>query len=128
MEPNAPYPASTGAAPFAAIVDGTPHRLVFVDNDHVIRYLNRAAEAWYYGRRGYAELVGKSLFDCHNADSRARVLELYERLRRGEDEVFVRVTPWKERATMVAVRDRDGRLLGYWERFEPPAAGTPSAA
>ena len=128
MQGSAKNPPIADAAPFAAIVDGIPQRLVFVDNDHVIRYLNRAAEAWYYGRRGYAELVGKSLFDCHNAESRTRVLELYERLCRGEDEVFVRVTPWNERATMVAVRDRDGRLLGYWERFEVLAAGEPSAA
>jgi len=125
MQGSAKNPPIADAAPFAAIVDGIPHRLVFVDNDHVIRYLNRAAEVWYYGRRGYADLVGKSLFDCHNTESRAKVLKLYERLRRGEDEVFVRVTTWNGRATMVAVRDRDGRLLGYWERFEALAPSSP---
>ena len=31
-----------------AILDSYPYRVVFVDCDHVIRYLNRAAKYHYY--------------------------------------------------------------------------------
>ena len=35
-----------------AILDSYPYRVVFVDCDHVIRYLNRAAKYHYYQVRG----------------------------------------------------------------------------
>lgn len=103
---------------YQAILDSIPHRLVFVDCDHVIQYLNRAARAWFYTKRGHADLVGKSLFDCHQPESRDKVLALYEKLRQGEDAVFVKITKENEKASMIAVRDPQGKLIGYWERFE----------
>ena len=56
-----------------AILDSYPYRVVFVDCDHVIRYLNRAAKYHYYQVRGYRDLIGRSLFDCHQELSRARI-------------------------------------------------------
>ncbi|MBI9086862.1 MAG: PAS domain-containing protein [Desulfobacterales bacterium] len=113
-------------ATYEAILDSIPHRLVFVDSTHVIRYLNRAAKAWFYTKRGFSELVGQSLFACHKPESRDTILALYERLRQGEEAVFVKVTPEKEKASMIAVRDPDGNLIGYWERFEALAPEVPS--
>lgn len=113
---------------YEAILDSIPHRLVFVDTDHVIRYLNRAAEKWFYDKRGHADLIGKSLFDCHKPESRDKVLALYERLRQGEDAVFVKITKEGEKASMMAVRDTEGRMIGYWERFEALAPEVPSEA
>lgn len=101
-----------------AILDSIHHRIVFVDNDHIIRYLNRKAREWFYEKRGYADLIGKSIFACHKPASRERLQELYHRLQQGEEEVFVKITAQKEKASMVAVRDTQGRLLGYFERFE----------
>lgn len=116
-------------ATYEAILDSIPHRLVYVDTTHVIRYLNRAAKSWFYAKRGHSDLVGKSLFDCHKPESRDAILALYERLRQGEDAVFVKITKEQEKASMIAVRDGGGQLIGYWERFEalapeiPPTAG-----
>ena len=110
---------------YEAILDSIPHRLVFVDCDHVIRYLNRAARAWFYTKRGFSDLIGKSLFDCHKPESRDAILALYERLDRGEDAVFVKITKEQEKASMIAVRDADGHLMGYWERFEALAPEIP---
>ena len=110
---------------YQAILDSIPHRLVFVDCDHVIRYLNRAAKAWFYAKRGHADLVGKSLFACHKPESRDKILALYQRLCQGEDAVFVKVTKEQEKASMIAVRDAQGRLIGYWERFEALAPEIP---
>jgi PAS domain S-box-containing protein len=115
-------------ATYEAILDSIPHRLVFVDCDHVIRYLNRAAKAWFYTRRGFADLVGQSLFTCHKPESRDAILALYERLRQGEEAVFVKITREQEKASMMAVRDADGHLIGYWERFEDLSPRVPSAA
>jgi hypothetical protein len=69
-------------------------------------------------RSGLSNLVGKSLFDCHAAASQEKIAELHRRLLAGEDEIFLVVTPENEGVTMVAVRDRQRNLLGYYERFE----------
>lgn len=45
------------------ILDSYPYPIVFVDNDYIIRYLNRYAKYHYYQERGYRDLIGKSLFD-----------------------------------------------------------------
>jgi PAS domain S-box-containing protein len=111
---------------YEAILDSIHHRIVFVDTDHIIRYLNRAAQNWFYQKRGYTDLVGKCLFDCHKPGSREKLLGLYHHLEQGEDEVFVKVTPENEKASMVAVRDPAGHLLGYFERFERLAPEIPA--
>jgi hypothetical protein len=109
-----------------AILDTLPHAVLFVDNDHVIRHLNLPAEKKYYEQRGLSNLIGKSLFDCHAAASRPKIIELHQRLQAGEDEIFLVVTPQNERVTLIAVRDRQRNLLGYYERFEK--VGEPVAA
>jgi len=111
-----------------AILDTVPHPLLFIDNDHAIRHLNRPAEKTYYEQRGLANLVGKSLFDCHAAVSRERIVDLHRRLQAGEDEIFLVVTPENERVTLVAVRDRQRNLLGYYERFEKVGAAVATTA
>jgi len=104
-----------------AILDTINHPIVFVDTDHVIRYLNKPAMKRYYEVRGYSDLIGKSLFDCHNEDSRKHIIALYERLQAGENEIFLKIgkfNKFNEKITVIAVRDKDGALLGYYERFE----------
>ena len=41
------------------ILDSYPYPIVFVDNDYIIRYLNRYAKYHYYQERGYRDLIGK---------------------------------------------------------------------
>lgn len=107
-----------------AILDTINHPIVFVDNDHVIRYLNKAAEERYYKVKDYSDLIGKSIFDCHAQKSREQILEHYERLKAGENEI-VRLAPKIGRKfTTVAVRDGDGVLIGYYERSEEMKAAT----
>ena len=103
---------------YLAILDTVNHPIVFVDTDHVIRYLNKPAMKRYYEVRGYSDLIGKSLFDCHNEDSRTHIMTLYERLRAGENEIFLKIGKFNEKITVIAVRDGNGTLLGYYERFE----------
>ena len=116
---------------YYAILDGISSPIVFVDNDHVIRHLNKAARVRYYEKRGYRDLIGKSLFDCHNPTSQEEIKCLHERLLAGESEIFLKVNKQYEKITVVGVRDAGGRLLGYYERFEnstePPATGEAAA-
>ena len=42
----------------ACILDSVPYRIVFVDTDHIIRYMNREAKHHYYAVRGYGDLIG----------------------------------------------------------------------
>jgi len=101
-----------------AILDSIRHPIVFVDTDHIIRYLNKAARVRYYEKRGYAEMMGKSIFDCHNSSSGNQIQQLYKRLEDGEDEIFLKINKDQEKVTLVSVRDSEGKLLGYYERFE----------
>jgi len=103
---------------YLAILDTINHPIVFVDTDHVIRYLNKPAMKWYYEVRGYSDLIGQSLFDCHTEDSRKHIIALYERLQAGENEIFLKIGKFNEKITVMAVRDKNGALLGYYERFE----------
>lgn len=106
---------------FQAILETLNGPVVFADNGHIIHYLNRAARIRYYERRGYADLIGKSLLDCHNPASRDSIRAIHARFLAGEEEIPLPVNKAGEHITVIAVRGRDGRLLGYYERFENPA-------
>lgn len=100
-----------------ALLDSLKDPFLFADTDHVIRYMNKAAIAHY--EEG-AALIGRSLFDCHNEDSRKQMVEILAEMHNGLDERLITDNE-KRRIFMRAVRDDDGTLLGYYERYEPPA-------
>lgn len=103
------------AEAFTAILDTIDLEIVFVDNDHIIRFMNHAAKRHYYDRSGYSDLIGKSLFDYHNEVSSPLIREVYARMVNGENEIFL---PTEENPdySMVAVRNEKRELLGYIER------------
>jgi nitrogen-specific signal transduction histidine kinase len=86
-----------------AILDRISHPIVFVDNDHIIQYLNLPAKKRYYDQRGYSDLKGKSIFDCHNGLSKKKILEIHDRFTKGENEICIGVFKG-EKITVVAVR------------------------
>lgn len=101
------------------ILDAHPYPIVFVDCDHVIRYLNKRAEYHYYQERGYRDLIGKSIFACHqNPKSEEMIKSVVEQLKNHGNEVFLKVSYKNERIYIVPVRDENGDLIGYFERFE----------
>ena len=100
----------------AAFLDSLKDPFVFVDDTHVIRYLNAAAIAHH---EGGAELLGTSIFDCHNERSGEVIREVFAALQAGEEERLI-TDDAERRIFMRAVRAPDGRLLGYTERYEPP--------
>lgn len=98
------------------LLDSLKNPILFADTDHVVRYANKAARQFYSGG---AELIGKPLFDCHQQRSCEIMKEVLQRLEDGLAEELI-VDSKKHRIYMRAVRNGAGRLLGYYERFEPP--------
>lgn len=99
----------------SALLDSLKDPVVFVDTGHTVRYINKAAEHHYKEGR---TLLGRSIMDCHNAASNAVIREVFAALENGEDERLITDSP-ERRIYMRAVRDADGRLIGYYERYEP---------
>lgn len=102
---------------FRALVESVVHPVLFTDCDHVIRYMNRVAIANHEEGR---ELLGSSLLDCHEPPAQRRILEVFARMRdEGLEEEMI-TDDERFRIFMRAVRDEEGGLLGYYERYEPP--------
>ncbi len=103
-----------------AVLDSMKDPVLVADTQHVIRYMNKPAVAHY--KEG-AALLGRSLLDCHNEESRGLIFEVLAALEAGAEERLITDNE-RHRIFMRAVRDVDGRLLGYYERYEPPGRRT----
>lgn len=99
----------------AALLDSIKDPVLFAHTQHVIRYMNKAAIGHFDDG---AALLGRSLLDCHNEDSRRKIIEISAAMEIGEDERLINEDD-KQRIYMRAVRDTDAKLLGYYERYEP---------
>ena len=99
-----------------AFVDSLKDPFMFVDTDHVIRYMNKAAIATYKKGEGH---LGESIFICHNEDSCRIIREVFAKMQEGLEEQLITDND-RFRIFMRVVRDGSGRLLGYYERYEPP--------
>lgn len=101
------------------ILNSYPYPIVFVDNEYIIRFMNKNAQYHYYEERGYKDLIGKSLFDCHeNKNSIERIKKGYEGIKRNGKEMFVCVTSRNQRVYMQGVKNEKGEWIGFIERFE----------
>ena len=59
---------------FKSIVDQDRLSIVICDLEHTIIYMNPAAIKDYH-KYGGAALIGKSLLNCHNADSNTKITD-----------------------------------------------------
>ncbi|MCI9319705.1 MAG: PAS domain-containing protein [Lachnospiraceae bacterium] len=113
---------------FKSIVDSDCCPVVICNLAHEIIYMNPAA-CNRYAKWGGVELVGKSLLDCHNAASREmiqKVLDWFEESRSHNRIYTFRNEQENKDVYMVALRDDDGRLIGYYEKHEYRAVETDS--
>ena len=102
----------------AAVLDSLKDPVLVADTQHVTRYMNRAAIAYY--KEGES-LIGRSLLDCHNVASQQMMIDILAAMQSdGLVEQLVTDNE-KDRIYMRAVRDSAGLVLGYYERYEPPA-------
>jgi DUF438 domain-containing protein len=99
-----------------AFLNSLKSPFLFADTNHKVVYMNRAAILHY--KEG-EKLIGTSLLDCHNEKSNKMILEIFAAMQAGEEERLI-TDDEKNRIYMRAVRDAEGKLLGYYERYEPP--------
>ena len=100
------------------ILDALPFPVVFVDTDHIIRFLNRRARFHYYEERGYRDLVGCSIFACHNETSKERITGIVEKLKNHGREILLAINEKNERVFVTPVLNDEGEFIGYFERSE----------
>jgi len=103
-----------------SIIDQDRASVVICDLDSVIVYMNPAAQK-NYAKRGGAELVGKNLMNCHNADSQQKITEVLNWFKASTENNII-YTFYNEKQNkdvyMVALRDENKKLIGYFEKHE----------
>ena len=102
---------------FKGLLESLLVPVVFVDNTHVISYMNQAG-ADRYQKHGGQELLGKSVFACHKENSNRIIRDVYAKFQAGEDGIYIYTSSKNEKVFMKAVRGDGGNLLGYYKRYE----------
>ena len=98
-----------------ALLDAYVYEIIFVDRNHIVRYMNKTAKKRY----GERVKIGNSLFNCHNENSKGKIEEFLKKAEKGENEMFeVYNQKTKEREFFVPVRNKEGEVIGYFERHE----------
>lgn len=101
---------------FKAVMDEDRSPVVICDLNHIIIYMNPVA-----CQRYKADLTGKSLLDCHNAQSCERierVLQLFRESSTNNRVYTFRNDKENKDVYMIALRDDNGGLIGYYEKHE----------
>ncbi len=98
------------------ILNSYPYFIVFVDNDYIIRFMNQPAQD-HYLKKG-KNLIGKSIFDCHNEKSIEIIKKNYEEIKTTGKDVFIFVNSKNQRVYMQGVKNEKGEWIGFIERFE----------
>ena len=100
-----------------SILDAYSYEIVFVDRQHIVRYMNKTAKERY----GERVKINQSLFNCHSEYSIVIIEEFLLRADAGVDVLFESYnTKTGEREFFVPVRDSNKHVIGYFERHEMP--------
>ncbi len=105
---------------FKSIVEQDRCAVVICNTKHEIIYMNPAAIA-RYGKSGGEKLIGSSLLNCHNEKSNEMIKKTVEWFKKSTDNNIVytyRNEKENKDVYMVALRDDDGTLIGYYEKHE----------
>ena len=104
---------------YKSIVDQDRSSVVICNLKHEIIHMNPAAVN-NYEKRGGDKLIGKSLLECHNQESREKIQQVVDWFATDESHNIV-YTYYNEKQNkdvyMVALRD-EGKLIGYYEKHE----------
>lgn len=107
-------------AMFKSIIEQDRNPVVICDLQHTIVYMNPAAVA-NYAKRGGASLLGQSLLDCHNENSNRLIKEVVAWFEASTENNMIYTYKSEEKNKdeyMVALRDEEGKLIGYYEKHE----------
>ena len=98
------------------LLRGLKSEIVISDENIDIIYMNEAA-IQNHEKRGGADLIGKSLLDCHNAESQRQIKEMYAAYAEGDlraRQVRVERGNIARRSIMMPIM-QDGRVKGCME-------------
>ena len=113
---------------FKSLLDQDTSAVVICDTAHKIIYMNPVA-CQRYSKNGGEALLGKNLLDCHHDRSRQMINRVLDWFREKSTNNCVH-TYYNEKENkdvyMVALRDGQGSLIGYYEkhRFRSAETGT----
>ncbi len=105
-----------------AVVEADDQPVVICNTEHKIVYMNPTAIK-RYEKRGGAQLIGRSIFDCHNAHSKEIILSVFKQFQ--ENPALNKVYTYTKQKDgddrdvyIVALRNKNGELIGYYEKHE----------
>lgn len=104
---------------YKSIIEQDKCSIVICNLEHEIIYMNPAAIEHYAGRGG-KNLIGKNLLDCHNAESKEKILRVAEWFAKSADNNIIYTyhnDKQNKYVYMIALRNED-RLIGYYEKQE----------
>lgn len=102
-----------------SLVDVDNTIIIICDLNHTIIYMNEEAKR-VYAQKGM-DLMGKNLMDCHNKCSAKKIEEVIKWFKKDKNNNRVH-TFFNEKqnkdAYMIALRDENKELIGYYEKHE----------
>ena len=105
---------------FKSIIDSDSQAVVICNLNHIIIYMNPAA-AKIYAKHGGEKLVGKSLLDCHQKPSGEIIKDVAAWFAKSINNNYI-YTYHNDKDNrdvyMIALRDENGNLIGYYEKHE----------
>ena len=105
---------------FKSLVDQDDTAIVICNLNHEIIYMNPKA-CVAQAKHGGAALIGKSLMACHSPESREKIERVVAWFKADKSHNFVHTffNPKQVKdGYMVALRDENGELIGYYEKHE----------
>lgn len=93
------------------IVNQMEKKLIFVDEYHIIRYLNQSAKE-HYLKKGYKNLIGTSIFKFHSEETKEKIKIGVRVLK--SNKTLVKVTVGQTDIFPVWIKER---FVGYYEIF-----------
>lgn len=105
---------------FKSVLDADAAPVVICNLQHDIVYMNPSSIE-RYAYRGGAELIGKSIFECHNEKANEMIKRVVAWFEESDEHNIIHTFKNKKEnkdVYMVALRDDDKNLIGYYEKHE----------
>ena len=102
-----------------SLLNSVKDPILFADTNHIVQYMNKAGIEYYEEGE---DLLKSNLLKCHNEESQKMMIEILAEMQNGLNEKLITDNE-KHRIFMRSVRDNNGKLLGYFERYEKPVKG-----
>lgn len=101
---------------YISLLNSIKDPILFADTNHIVQYMNKAGIEYY--EEGES-LLQSNLLKCHNEESQKMMIKILAEMQNDLDEKMITDNK-KYRIFMRSVRNDEGELLGYFERYEPP--------